>query len=100
MQGHKQRSGERMGDGNEQFELFAQQKGGHNAGPMDFPWITRLLNPFCCGAPASGQIRAQLQLFPDSLFPDSLIPLVQEKLPPLAFPSQDPGSGPRLFRGS
>lgn len=80
MQGHKQRSGERMGDGNEQFELFAQQKGGHNAGPMDFPWITRLLNPFCCGAPASSQIRAQLQLFPDSLFPDSLILLVQEKL--------------------
>lgn len=41
MQGHKQCTGERIEDGNEQFELFAQQKGSHNAQPMAFPCINQ-----------------------------------------------------------
>lgn len=66
MQGHKQCTGERIGDGNEQFELFAQQKGSHNARPMAFPCINPPPQPFCCAAPSSGLIRAQLPGLPPS----------------------------------
>lgn len=64
MQGHKQCTGERIGDGNEQFELFAQQKGSHNARPMAFPCINPPPQPFCCAAPSSGLIRTQLPGLP------------------------------------
>lgn len=71
MQGHKQCTGERIGDGNEQFELFAQQKGSHNCRPMAFPCISQgFLAPFVVFLPSSGPIRTQLQRFQLTLGPD------------------------------